>query len=64
MKMPGYTAEASLLREVKDRYALSLGGTEEGGTVLPQLLCYSCSYNPLTGRYECGWHPCVIRARL
>lgn len=63
MNMPGFNGEASLI-EVKDGYYLSLRDTEEGGTVVPQLLCYSCSYDPWTGRYECGWHPCVIRARL
>ena len=56
MKMPGFTAEASL-SERKDRYALSLGHTEKGGTVLPQFLCYSCGFN-IWGQWECAWHNC------
>jgi hypothetical protein len=41
MKMPGFTAEASL-GEIKDSYALALGHAEESGTVLPQSVC--CRY--------------------
>lgn len=62
MKLPGFTAEVSL-SGVKDRYALSLGHTAEGGMVLPQALCYTCGFN-IYGQWECYWHQCFIRAHL
>lgn len=43
MKMPSFTAEASL-SGVKDRYALSLGHTAEDGMVLPQYCIRRCVY--------------------
>jgi hypothetical protein len=53
MKIPGFTAEASL-SETKDRYTLSLRHTEKGELVLPQNVCWTCN------DYGCFPHPCKI----
>ena len=57
MKIPGFTAEASL-NEVKDRYALSLRHTEKGGFVLPQNVCWICNDS------GCFPRQCIIRSHI
>jgi hypothetical protein len=44
MKIPGFTAEASLA-EVKDRYVLALAHAGKMGIVLPQCYHYECFYD-------------------
>jgi hypothetical protein len=57
MKIPGFTAEVSL-SEVKDNYAMALRHAEEGGMVLPQNVCWTCT------DYGCFPRPCLIRLSI
>jgi hypothetical protein len=57
MRMPGFTAEASLREAATDYRARAV--LPHSGGVVPAALCWECSLDPW-GRRHCQWVKCYV----